>query len=106
MDSDGAVNVPHNPQVQEVYIRGDVLKEQPGLQVELWDVERVHMLCPNTLSVMLCAMLNTREGVVWVGVGRDGVVKGVRMNRHERDKTRQMLDRIGSTNINPKVGSR
>ena len=84
---------------------GDVMEEVEGVGVEFWDVEKLSLLCPNT-PVLLCGMLNSGSGVVWAGVGKDGRVKGCKMGRGERDKVRQMLDKVCSTNISPRVGPR
>jgi len=97
---------PNMSKVQEIVQLGRDMTETQGIGVEFWEVEKITMLCPTTLSVLLCGMLNSGSGVVWAGVGKDGKVKGIQMGRGERDKIRQMLDRVCSTNMNPRVGAR
>jgi len=90
----------------EVVYVGQVIEEKEGSGVEFWEVDDLSKLCPTTLAVILCGMLNSGSGVVWAGVGKDGAVKGCEMGRVQRDKIRQMLDRVCSTNISPRVGPR
>merc|ERR1719369_1561311 len=85
---------------------GDWMEEKEGVGVEYWDVDDLSKLCPTTLAVLLCGMLNSGSGVVWAGVGKGGKVKGCEMGRMQRDKIRQMLDKVCSCNISPRVGPR
>ena len=85
---------------------GEVMDEEEGVGVEYWEVDELSKLCPTTLAVLLCGMLNSGSGVVWAGVGKDGIVRGCEMGRAQRDKIRQMLDKVCSNNITPRVGPR
>jgi hypothetical protein len=58
---------------KEVVKFGDVMEEVEGVGVEFWEVEKLSQLCPNTLAVLLCGMLNSGSVVVWGRMKGEGV---------------------------------
>ena len=75
----------------------------PGPEVDLYDLQYIHLLNPHYLAVTICALLNSGGGHIYVGVEADRVIRGARINRAERDRTRQMLDVISRENIEPSI---
>jgi len=91
-------------QQQLTLVRDYILSEKHSLSVELWDIERKQQLDKNQLAVLICGFLNTQTGgTIYAGVKRNGLVRGVPLDRKDRDNTRQMLDRVLASMINPRV---
>jgi hypothetical protein len=73
--------------------RDEILSLRQGPGVELWPLERFKDLLANAASLapILCAFLNQPEGgVLLVGVRRDGLVRGIALDRSQRDCIRQV----------------
>ena len=87
----------------ELLRAGEKLTVLPGPEVELYDLPYIHLLNPHYLAVTICALLNSGGGHIYVGVEADRVIRGARINRAERDRTRQMLDVISRENIEPSI---
>jgi len=89
---------------QQILTRDFIFSEKHSISVELWDVERKSELDNNRLAVLICGFLNTRVGgTIYAGVKRNGLVRGVPLERKDRDTMRQMLDRVLASMINPRV---
>lgn len=89
---------------QQVLIRDYILSEKHSIGVELWDAERKFDVDNNQLAVLICGFLNTRAGgTLYAGVKRNGLVRGIPLERKDRDTMRQMLDRVLASMINPRV---
>jgi len=89
---------------QQILTRDFIFSEKHSISVELWDVERKSELDNNRLAVLICGFLNTRAGgTIYAGVKRNGLVRGVPLERKDRDTMRQMLDRVLASMINPRV---
>ena len=83
---------------------GDELAVFQGKQVELvTNVEYFSEFNPPLLAVTICALLNSGGGYIYLGLDANRVVRGVRINRAERDGARQMLDTINKDYIEPSV---
>lgn len=90
----------------EGLIKGEILSVKQGPGVELWSVERYHQLKSNygKLAAILCSFLNRSEGgVLIIGAERNRLVQGIPLNREQKDKIRQMLDRVLREMITPRV---
>jgi len=91
-------------QQQQILIRDYILSEKHSVGVELWDTERKQELDKNQLAVLICGFLNTQAGgTVYAGVKRNGLVRGIHLERKDRDNLRQMLDRVLASMIDPRV---
>jgi hypothetical protein len=91
-------------QQQQTLIRDYILSEKHSIGVELWDTERKLELDKNQLAVLICGFLNTQAGgTIYAGVKRNGLVRGIPLERKDRDNLRQMLDRVLASMINPRV---
>jgi len=89
---------------QQILTRDFIFSEKHSINVELWDVERKSELDNNRLAVLICGFLNTKAGgTIYAGVKRNGLVRGVPLERKDRDTMRQMLDRVLANMINPRV---
>merc|ERR1711990_799332 len=60
---------------------------------------------PQFLAIHICALLNSGGGDIFAGVRPDRVITGVRVNRTERDWTRQMMDIICLQHMDPSVNA-
>eukprot|EP00092_Neocalanus_flemingeri_P037749 GFUD01041097.1.p1 GENE.GFUD01041097.1~~GFUD01041097.1.p1 ORF type:complete len:1056 (+),score=428.40 GFUD01041097.1:696-3863(+) len=89
---------------QQLLVRDYILSEKHSIGVELWDTERKQDLNNNQLAVLICGFLNTQAGgTIYAGVKRNGLVRGIPLERKDRDTMRQMLDRVLASMINPRV---
>jgi len=61
--------------------------EVSGPGVEVWQVESAVLLCPRTLAILLCSLLNRKEGGLLLA-------GPMRADRKERDRLRQQVDRV------------
>jgi len=62
-------------------------REVSGPGVEVWQVESAVLLCPRTLAILLCSLLNRKEGGLLLA-------GPMRADRKERDRLRQQVDRV------------
>ena len=91
---------------EEVLKAGYKLGVSKGKQLELIpNVEYFPQLDPHYLAVTICALLNSGGGQIVIGADTDGVIRGTRISRSERDLARQMLDIITRDNIEPSLAS-
>jgi len=89
---------------QQVLTRDFILSEKHSIGVELWDAERKTEVDNNRLAVFICGFLNSKAGgILYAGVRRNGLVRGIPLERKDRDNMRQMLDRVLASMINPRV---
>ena len=88
----------------EVLTRDYVLSESQSLTAELMDAEYLDLIAPNKLATFLCGFLNSEEGgTIYVGVKNNGLIRGVLLNRKQRDYMRQALDKVLATKLLPRV---
>merc|ERR1719290_589795 len=74
---------------QQILTRDFIFSEKHSISVELWDVERKSELDNNRLAVLICGFLNTKAGgTIYAGVKRNGLVRGVPLERKDRDNIR------------------
>jgi len=103
-DEEVATDTAKEDQQQQILTRDFILSEKHSISVELWDAERKSELDNNRLAVLICGFLNSKAGgTIYAGVKRNGLVRGVPLERKDRDNMRQMLDRVLASMINPRV---
>ena len=77
-----------------------------GRTVELWHLESYRELLRSyaAMAAVICGFLNQREGgVLYVGVRRSREVVGLPLGRKERDEVRQVVDRVVSQMLRPRL---
>jgi len=90
----------------EAVVKGEYLSLLQGPQVELLGVDKFRELVSSygTLASIICSFLNGREGgELYVGVRKSGEVVGVALTRKQRDDVRQVVDRVVSQMIVPRL---
>ena len=90
----------------EAVVKGEYLSLRQGTHVELMGVNKFReLLCSyDTIASLICSFLNGREGgEVFIGVRRSGEVVGVALTRKQRDDVRQVVDRVVSQMIHPRL---
>ena len=91
---------------RETVTKGSLLSISQGPGVELWLVARFTDLMDSTapLAALLCGFLNGKEeGVLYIGVERGGKVRGLPLDRAQRDKVRQLVDTVLRSMITSRV---
>ena len=102
--------------------KNHLLSVKHSIKVELCETEKFIDIDAEFLTTRICGMLNTvNGGAIYLGVKRNGVIKGVRMDRKQKDKvkvwggyghfdeyfcfcqTRQLLDRVLCYHLVPRV---
>ena len=80
----------------EAVVKGEYLSLRQGTHVELMGVNKFReLLCSyDTIASLICSFLNGREG---------GEVFGVALTRKQRDDVRQVVDRVVSQMIHPRL---
>ena len=67
--------------------RNYLLSARHGLRTELCDVDRFHNIDLGQLATLVCGLLNTHTGgAIYLGVKQNGLIKGVKLDRKQRDK--------------------
>ena len=67
--------------------RNYLLSARHGLRTELCDVDRFHNIDLGQLATLVCGLLNTHAGgAIYLGVKQNGLIKGVKLDRKQRDK--------------------
>lgn len=67
--------------------KNHILSVKHSFKVELSEVERFCDIDVGFLSTQICGMLNTKTGgSIYLGVKRNGVINGVRLERQKKDK--------------------
>ena len=87
-------------------VKGEYLSLRQGPQVELLGVDKFRELVSSygTLASIICSFLNGREGgELYIGVRKSGEVTGVALTRKQRDDVRQVVDRVVSQMIVPRL---
>ena len=70
--------------------------------IHLWFRELVNSY--GTLATIICSFLNGREGgELYIGVRKSGEILGIALTRKRRDDVRQVLDRVVSQMIEPRL---
>ena len=90
----------------EAVVKGEYLSLHQGPQVELLGVDKFRELVSSygTLASIICSFLNGREGgELYAGVRKSGEVVGVALTRKQRDDVRQVVDRVVSQMIVPRL---
>ena len=90
----------------EAVVKGEYLSLRQGTHVELMGVNKFRELVNSydTIASVICSFLNGREGgEVFIGVRRSGEVVGVALTRKQRDDVRQVVDRVVSQMIHPRL---
>ena len=90
----------------EAVVKGEYLSLRQGTHVELMGVDKFReLVCSyDTIASVICSFLNGREGgEVFIGVRRSGEVVGVALTRKQRDDVRQVVDRVVSQMIHPRL---
>ena len=80
----------------EAVVKGEYLSLRQGTHVELMGVNKFReLVCSyDTIASLICSFLNGREG---------GEVFGVALTRKQRDDVRQVVDRVVSQMIHPRL---
>ena len=80
----------------EAVVKGEYLSLRQGTHVELMGVNKFReVVCSyDTIASLICSFLNGREG---------GEVFGVALTRKQRDDVRQVVDRVVSQMIHPRL---
>ena len=80
----------------EAVVKGEYLSLRQGTHVELMGVNKFReVVCSyDTIASVICSFLNGREG---------GEVFGVALTRKQRDDVRQVVDRVVSQMIHPRL---
>ena len=80
----------------EAVVKGEYLSLRQGTHVELMGVNKFRELVSSydTIASLICSFLNGREG---------GEVFGVALTRKQRDDVRQVVDRVVSQMIHPRL---
>ena len=87
-------------------MKGEYLSLCQGPSVELLGVDKFRELVNSygTLATIICSFLNGREGgELYIGVRKSGEVVGVALTRKQRDDVRQVVDRVVSQMIEPRL---
>ena len=90
----------------EAVVKGEYLSLRQGPNVELLGVDKFRELVNSygTLAAIICSFLNGREGgELYIGVRKSGEVLGVALTRKQRDDVRQVVDRVVSQMIEPRL---
>ena len=67
--------------------RNFLLTRKHSATTELIEVERYRDIDSNILAKVICGMLNTSAGgTLYLGVKRNQLIKGIKLDRHQRDK--------------------
>ena len=76
-------NIPTCPQLSKNHL----LSVKHSIKAELCEAERFFEIDVGFLSSQICGMLNTvTGGSIYLGVKRNGVIKGIRLDRKQKDK--------------------
>jgi len=81
---------------------GLVLSDRPGLQVEMIEEFGTTLKHAANLAVIVSAMANTVGGTIYIGVIGNGLVRGVKLSRREKDDFSQMLDLLCNQLLKPR----
>ena len=90
----------------EAVVKGEYLSLRQGPYVELLGVDKFRELVNSygILATIICSFLNGREGgELYIGVRKSGEVVGVALTRKQRDDVRQVVDRVVSQMIVPRL---
>jgi len=90
----------------ETIVKGEYLSLCQGPSVELLGVDKFRELVNSygTLATIICSFLNGREGgELYIGVRKSGEILGVALTRKQRDDVRQVVDRVVSQMIEPRL---
>ena len=67
--------------------RNFLLTRKHSATTELMEVERYRDIDSNILAKVICGMLNTSAGgTLYLGVKKNQLIKGIKLDRHQRDK--------------------
>ena len=90
----------------EAVVKGEYLSLRQGPYVELLGVDKFRELVNSygILATIICSFLNGRKGgELYIGVMKSGEVVGVALTRKQRDDVRQVVDRVVSQMIVPRL---
>ena len=86
------------------YKVGEKIVTSTSMNMDFHDVASLRQVCPGVLGASLVSLLNTGGGAVYLGAGPGGAVRGATLSRADRDRTRQLLDRVLCDHIAPWAG--
>ena len=67
--------------------KNHILSVKQSVRVELCEAERFFEIDIGLLATQICGMLNTvNGGTIYLGVKRNGIIKGIRLDRKQKDK--------------------
>jgi len=97
-------NYQENGKEQCTLTRDYIFSEKHSNNVELWDIERKGDFDKNDVAILVCGFLNSKDGgCIYAGVKKNGLIRGIPLERKDRDIVRQTLDRVLSNMISPRV---
>ena len=71
----------------QIIVRNFVLNQKQSVDTELMMAERLYEVDADYLATVVCAMLNSKQGgTIFIGVKTNGVIRGIKLDRHKRDK--------------------
>ena len=80
------VKKPINPTCSQL-TKNHILSVKHSVRVELCEAERFFEIDIGLLATQICGMLNTvNGGTIYLGVKRNRIIKGVRLDRKQKDK--------------------
>ena len=71
----------------QTIVRNFVLNQKQSVDTELMMAEKLYEVDADYLATVVCAMLNSKQGgTIFIGVKTNGVIRGIKLDRHKRDK--------------------
>ena len=81
-----SVKKPETPTCSQL-TKNHLLSVKHSIKVELCEAEKFIDIDVEFLTTQICGMLNTvNGGAIYLGVKRNGIIKGVRLDRKQKDK--------------------
>ncbi|ESO98716.1 hypothetical protein LOTGIDRAFT_231139 [Lottia gigantea] len=72
--------------------------------VEIRENTTLETISVESLSEITCAMFNSgKGGTIYFGINKEGIVKGLYLNRDERDELRMGIDQMMNERIHPSI---
>jgi len=97
-------NQDQTERVQGGLYRDYLLNKKRSITTEMVNVERFFNIDQSEIATLVCGMLNTDDGgTIYLGVNSNSIIKGVKLDRKQRDKTRMIIDRVCTQNLLPRA---
>ena len=73
--------------VQDALYRDFLLNKKRSITTEMVNVERFFNVNQSEIATLVCGMLNSDDGgTIYLGVNTNSIIKGVKLDRKQRDK--------------------